>query len=162
MELEKIARDQISSYKNMEEYLKWITNTICEIHGPSCGGSLLHEVSSGIYIIDEKKVNNFCESHFSYFDKEPKEKITAELKSLFDTERSQSTYKYIDIKCGTGNVDNPITGGYFYFCSSADNADNGGKRTIFIGLAQLTKLPAPNHYFLKDYYEGNHDRVEKH
>ncbi|CAG8733828.1 uncharacterized protein OCT59_023997 [Rhizophagus irregularis] len=158
MALEKKAQDEISTFKNMEEDLNWITHTKCKAHGFSCGGSFSQEVASGVHVIQKDNAASFGENHFSYLDQKPKEILKSNLKSLFDTEGSAFTYKYIDIKCGEDNVDKPITGGFYFMYASADN---GGKRTVFIGLVQITKSPASGHYFLKDYYEGNDDRVEK-
>lgn len=158
MTLVKKAQDTIGSYKTMGKDLKWMVHTNCRTHGSSCGGSLSQQVSSGVFILAESRVDDFCKNYFSYLDDEPRKILTASLKSLFDTEGFAWSQKYINISCGDSAIDKPITGGFFFMY--VDEGDAGGKRKVFIGLAQLTKRPASSHSFLKDYYEGKEDRVE--
>jgi hypothetical protein len=40
------------------------------------------------------------------------------------------------------------------------NKSKNEKYTVFIGLAQFTKKPATDYYFLKDYYKRNEDYVK--
>ncbi|CAG8506885.1 16188_t:CDS:2 [Acaulospora colombiana] len=46
-----------------------------------------------------------------------------------------------------------------YYYMYADDNPNDGKRTFFFAMAQITKDPGHNHYFLEDYYQGNRIRV---
>ncbi len=142
----------------MEEDLKWIVHTKCKTHGSSCGGSLSQKITSGIFTINEKKVEKFAENYFSYLDEEPREILKSSLISLFDTEGYSWTHKYIDISCEESDVNKSITGDFFFMYAEEGS---GEKHKVFIGLAQLTKRPATNYYFLKDYYKGNEDRVKQ-
>lgn len=144
----------------MEEDLKLIIHTYCLKHGFSCGGSLSQKVTTGIFVLSENKVNNFCENHFGYLDKDPRNILTSSFKSLFNTEGHAWTHKYVDIRYGNLAVDKPNTGGFCFMYADEGSYDDG-KRTVFMGLAELTKYPASGHYFLKDYYQGNEDRVER-
>lgn len=146
----------LRSYKIHEDDLKWISHTHCATHGASCGGSLVQKVTSGVFELEEKSARQFCELYFSNLDKDTKGILTAALQSLFFTEGFSWTDKYIDLSYGETNVDKPITGAFYYM-----HADGGGeKRKVYISLASITKKPSPGHYFLKDYFEGNQERIE--
>ncbi|CAG8532043.1 8248_t:CDS:1 [Paraglomus occultum] len=147
----------ISTIQNMENDVKWITHTNCAIHGPSCGGGFSRTVESSVYVIDIKNVNSFSEHFFDRFDGRAKRDLKSAFKGLFVSKSSTWKQQYIDIKFGESNVNQPITGGYYFMWVSDEN---GGTRTVIIAIAQITKSPAANHYFLKEYYAGNDYRLE--
>ncbi|RHZ61699.1 hypothetical protein Glove_346g109 [Diversispora epigaea] len=150
------GKGTLVSFENFEDDLKWVTHTHCEEQGSSCGGSLSQEVTSGVFIIEKGNADLFSTYYFSYLDKGSRVILSSVLNSLFYTEGLAFTHKYIDLNYGKGNTDKPITGA-FYFMNAKGS---GEKRTVFISLARLSKKPVRGYYFLKDYYEGNEDRVE--
>lgn len=147
------ANDELLSYKNYESHLKWIIQNGCTRHGNLCSNALAQRVTSGLFLINEKNVDKFCEAYFGYLDDKPRIHLISELKKLFDTDSYDWRGKYIDISNGTGK---PITGGFYFIYVDASDE----KRRVFISLAQITKQPALDHYSLKDYYEGSEERVE--
>lgn len=151
--------DTLVSFKNMESDLKWVIHSQCAAHGTSCGGSISQSVTSGVFKLDKSNVNEFSNNYFNYLDKESRDILSSTLKSLICADGFAWTHKYIDMKVGESYVDQPITGA-FYVIYCDDDPDSYGKRRVFISLARLVKRPSPNHYFLKDYYEGRQDRIE--
>ncbi|PKY31069.1 hypothetical protein RhiirB3_448488 [Rhizophagus irregularis] len=158
MSLVTRGKEELSGFKDMEEDYKWILHDKCKTHGSSCGGSISERVAAGVFEIDESKVNEFCENFFNCYDEQPKKFLTSALKGLMLSDQSAIEDNYVDIKYGEQNVGKPITGGYFLMVT--DESPMNGKRTFFFAIAQITKDPSNNHYFLQDYYLGKRVRVE--
>lgn len=84
--------------------------------------------------------------------------LTSSLKGLMLSEQSAIEDNYVDIKYGEKNVGKPITGGYYLMAT--DESSMNGKRALFFAMAQITKDPGSDHYFMQDYYLGKRIRVE--
>ncbi|CAB4399823.1 unnamed protein product [Rhizophagus irregularis] len=81
-----------------------------------------------------------------------KKTLDSKLKSVMNSKSGLTSKDYIDIATGKNKA---VTGAYYFFYSDVKN----NERRVFIALVSLSKKPAPDHSLLKEYYEGNENRV---
>ncbi|CAB5309122.1 unnamed protein product [Rhizophagus irregularis] len=126
------AHSDLVSFKDWKSDYDWIIHRKCATHGDSY---------------------KWREEYFNHIDdKDAKKTLDSKLKSVMNSKSGLTSKDYIDIATGKNKA---VTGAYYFFYSDVKN----NERRVFIALVSLSKKPAPDHSLLKEYYEGNENRV---